>query len=435
MRLSILLIPLFAVGGNGCSSKSKPGSLVGPTALDAGDNRDASVVVGPDLGTSGAPVDLAQRDPAGPWPVTDLTIYGNAQGLGNAIVDANIDDAQNIWAASADTLYLLRPGATTFQAFTAADGLHIGPFTDPYGRPNQTSITAIAGGRANEVFVGYLGYETIGNPYNDTEAQKELGNGDRVSLGSDGKLAIVRYLFRCDYEGGNGCWENRSPRRILYARSGTATGHVFFGFNHGVSHVFQDSFGDHVHPEVWYHGDGGVTEKLGEFYGLAVLPTGDLWMAGRYGVGLQPWNPVPHFLWVDGRFIYAFTTDSGDHSLDVPTGYVENNRGAAVTADGTVWLARLGGGLVSWNPSTRTYATIRRWPGAPSDLLDVQADPDGTLWLVTSGGQLLRFDPASGTGQTWPGVGGVSRIYVDASVTPRAVYASMAGGVAVIRAK
>ena len=67
--------------------------------------------------------------------------------------------------------------------------------------------------------------------------------------------------------------------------------------------------------------------------------------------------------------------------------------------------------------------------------MDVQADPDGTLWLVTSGGALLRFDPASGSVQTWPGVSGVTRIYVDSTVTPRAVYVSMSGGLAVIRAK
>ena len=60
---------------------------------------------------------------------------------------------------------------------------------------------------------------------------------------------------------------------------------------------------------------------------------------------------------------------------------------------------------------------------------------DGTLWLVTSGGALLRFDPSSGALQTWPGVSGVTRIYMDSTVTPRAVYAAMSGGLAVIRAK
>ena len=85
-----------------------------------------------------------------------------------------------IWAATRDTLYVLKPGHTTFQPYTASDGLHIGPFIDPGNNPNTTWITAIAAGHANEVFVGYYGYESD-NPYQDTEAQKELGNADKVT--------------------------------------------------------------------------------------------------------------------------------------------------------------------------------------------------------------------------------------------------------------
>jgi hypothetical protein len=370
--------------------------------------------------------------PAGPWPVADLTFYGSAQGLPGGIVDANPDDGQAIWAATRDALYLLRPGSSTFAKYTAADGLHIQPFTDPYGTHTMTFITAIAGGHDGEVFVGYYGYESA-TPYTDTEAQKELGNGDRVSVDASGAIAIHRYQFRCDYEWANGCWENRSPRRIMYAHSGTAAGRSFWGFNHGVTHVNSDEIGDHVHPEIWYQPKN--TEKLGEFYGIAILPTGDVWMAGRYGVGLQPFNAVAHFAWVDGRFIYAFTTDTADHGLNVPDGYTEDNRGAAVTSDGVLWLARLGGGLVSWDRRTASYSTIRRWSQVPNDLVDVQADPDGTLWLVTLGGTLTRFDPGSGALQTWPGVSGVTRIYVDSTVSPRSVYVAMSSGLAVIRAK
>ena len=462
MRLSALTVAFLVAGGIGCSSKSPPGSPVGTTStgdngdggtMDAGaggsgggdmgtvgGGNDGGVVTGPDMGKIGP----------GPWPLADLTIYGSAQGLGGGILDANPDDGQNIWAANGETLYVLRPGSSTFQAYTAADGLHIGPFTDPYGQANETRITAIAGGAAGQVYVGYYGYETEGNPFLDTEAQKELGNGDDVQLTSAGKLAVTRLLFRCDAERQNGCWENRSPRRIIYSHSGVAAGHSWWGFNHGVTHVLGDDFGDHIHPEVWYTPTSGTTgeEKLGEFYGIAPDAKGNLWMAGRYAVGLQPWNPKPHGSdpsadeWVSGSFIYAFTTDTSDHSLGyesgptyVTRGYTENNRGAAVTPDGRVWFARLGGGLVSWDPATHNYNTIQRYSQVPSDLMDVQADPDGTLWLVTSGGALLRFDPAAGAVQTWPGVSGVTRIYVDTMVTPRAVYVSMSSGLAVIRAK
>jgi hypothetical protein len=382
-----------------------------------------------------AAADMTVVDPAGPWPIADLTLYGSAQGLGAYLVDATPDDGQNIWAATRDTLYLLRPGSTHFATFTAADGLHIQPFTDVYGHANMTSITAIAGGRNSEVFVGYYGYEDSPDPFKDTEAQKELGNADRVTVSSDGKLSLVRYLFRCDYDPGGGCWEDRSPRRMLYAHDGTAAGHLFIGFNHGVSHVFNDTFGDHVHPEVWSMPDNA--QRMGDFYGLALLPSGDLWMAGCCGVGAQRWNPQPHFAWVDGRFLYAFTTNTADHGLIVPMGYREDNRGAAVTPDGTLWLARLNTGLASWNAAAAggNFNQIRTWPQVPSNLLDVQADPDGSLWLVTTGGTLLRFIPASGALTDWPGVSGVTRIYADTRVVPRALYVSMASGLAVIRAK
>ena len=465
MRLSALTVALLVAGGIGCDSSRNPVSP-GPTSTGNGDNgNDAGGTMPADMGAGGSAgmgggggggggggmPDMATGP--GPWPVADITTYGSAQGLGGGILDANPDEAQNIWATNGETLYVLRPGTSTFQAFTATDGLHIGGFTDPYGNASETRITAIAGGAAGQVYVGYYGYESD-DPYHDTLAQKQLGNGDDVKIDGSGKIAsITRLLFQCDAERQNGCWENRSPRRIIYSHTGIAAGHSWWGFNHGVTHVLGDDFGDHVHPEVWYTpsmpGNQGE-EKLGEFYGIAPDAAGNLWMAGKYGVGCQSWNPIPHGppgtdpagdQWVSGRQIWAFTTDTSDHSLGDPQGpyvtrgYVENNRGAAVTPDGKLWLARLGGGLVSWDPATHNYNTIQRYGQVPSDLMDAQADPDGTLWLVTSGGALLRFDPGSGTAQTWPGVAGVTRIYVDTMVTPRAVYVSMSGGLAVIRAK
>jgi hypothetical protein len=465
MRRWVSLIPLFIVIGNGCRSGRSVSSPIVPTVRPSGgDGGDIDMAVAApapvaDMSNGGcgcndlASGDMTTRNPAGPWPTDDLTIYGVAQGLSSAIIDANPDDGQNIWAAARDTLYLLRPGTTTFQAFTVADGLHITPFVDPYHNSTETFMTAIAGGADGQVYVGYQGYETTGNPFLDPESLKELGNGDDVKVGSDGTLGITRLLFRCDAERGAGCWENRSPRRIFYMHQGIAAGHSFWGFNHGVTHVLGDDFGDHVHPEVWWEPKSGPTgiEKIGEFYGIAVDAMGNCWMAGRYGVGLQPWDPKPNGgplsdtstfdEWVSGSFLFAFTTDTSNHTLGFPSGpwvangYAENNRGAAVGPDGILWLARLSGGLVSWDPKSGSYSTIRHWPEVPGDLLDLQADPDGTLWLVNSSAQLLRFDPTTHNLRIWPGVNGVLRIYVDVSVTPRAVYVSKYDGLAVIRAK
>jgi hypothetical protein len=388
---------------------------------------------------STTPPDLAQtlvdfaaapdlRNPAGPWPVADITYYN----LGAAIVDASTDEAHNLWAASRDTLYLLRPGAAP-RKFTAADGLHIAPFANPWGGTSLSRITAIAGARADEVYVGYYGYESPGDRYADTEEQKALGQADRAVLGADGKLTVVRYQFRCNY-GGSRCWENRSARRMVYAKTGVATGHVFMGFDHGVSHVFNDLIGDHAHVQVFYvDADAGTRGmKLGEQWGLYVMPDGQLWTASAYGVGLHGYHPVPPFSWVDAPWTDAFTLYSGNHALEVPTGYREDNRGVGVTPDGTVWFAGLRG-LASWFPTNHNYTNVRKWLNDP--FADLAPDPDGTVWLVTLDGALLRFDPQSGRAISWPGVSGVRRIVLDTTVTPRALYVSMDSGLAVIRAR
>jgi hypothetical protein len=62
---------------------------------------------------------------AGPWPVTDLTLYAAAQSLTGTIIDASPDQAQNIWAVTPDALYVLRLGQTMFTRYSAADGLHV----------------------------------------------------------------------------------------------------------------------------------------------------------------------------------------------------------------------------------------------------------------------------------------------------------------------
>src|SRR5512144_1541243 len=90
---------------------------------------------------------------AGPWPVADITTYNATQSLMGSIIDASPDDAQNIWAVTPDSLYVLHPGQTTFRRYTATDGLHVQTYTDPTtGQQTVSDITATVGGHANEVF-------------------------------------------------------------------------------------------------------------------------------------------------------------------------------------------------------------------------------------------------------------------------------------------
>jgi streptogramin lyase len=170
--------------------------------------------------------------------------------------------------------------------------------------------------------------------------------------------------------------------------------------------------------------------------------------ATGYGIGSFEWNPDPK-AWSPGRFVWAFTTNgpaepynSGEHDLVVPEGYREDNRGAAITPDGTAWWVSLHTGLSSYNHTIARGNTslIQHYTGVTglpaSGLMDIAADPDGTLWIVDNGGRLLRFNPSALSVQVWPGVSSVRRVVVDTTVTPRAVYVSMGGqGLAVIRAR
>jgi len=236
---------------------------------------------------------------------------------------------------------------------------------------------------------------------------------------------------------------------MTFGHSGTAAGHLFIGFDHGVVHVANDTWGDHIHVETeWHYSDGRIVTKQGEQYGLAIFPNGDLLTASGYGVGVQSWNVDPK-AWVLGPFAWAMTTygpaepyNNGEHDLDVPAEYREANRGAAITPDGTSWWVSTTTGLSSYNHSIAQFdfSQVRHYvsvPGLPATgLVDIAADPDGSLWIVDSSGRLLRFDPSASTVQVWPGVSSVRRVVMDTTVTPRAVYVSMGNqGLAVIRAK
>jgi hypothetical protein len=357
--------------------------------------------------------------------------WGSADGLRGPILDVSADEAGNLWAISADTLFLLTPTASRFVAFGNAEGLHVEHFTAFDGSSQVTSLTAIAGGAANQVFVGYLGYESP-DPTVDTLAQRALGNADRVSYDpTSGRIQVVRYQLHCTYDSAH-CWENRSVRRLVYAHSGAAAGHLFLGGNHGADHLRDDAIGDHVHPETQWVMGAQRQEHLGEQRGIAVADDGGLWVASRYGVGQMNWNPDP-VGWVSARFRIAFSTYTADHALDEPWGYTEDNRGAAVASDDTVWLASHNHGLTSWNPHT-SMSTMKHWAttgGLPaSGLADVAADADGSVWLVLDSGALLHFLPSTGTVMTTT-ITDARRVVLDRRSTPRALYVARVGGVSV----
>ncbi len=437
----------------GCGSPTNPVSVLDsgvpsdgapPAEAGASDGATVDLATPPDLSAavdSATPPDLAispdlaippdlapARDLTPPPDLASLVQPGKARflsgpdGLGGPVIDASPDEAGNIWAVSPDALFVLRAGAAKFRRYTDADGLHV-----------WSVITAVAGGGPNQGFVGLEGYESD-FPDMDTMDEKLLGNAEKVTLNQDGTITTLHYdNIHADVSANY--WETRSACRLLYVHDGPNAGHLFMGSNHGITHIFHDGWGDHIHPEVVWEPDNAL--RIGLYYGLAIDPvTNGLWACGRDGCGLQSFNADPR-AWVSGKFIYAFTVFSGDHSLQVPHGFEENFVGAAVTPDDTVWMLSKTYGLASWNPKEDgafSYGKIQQVPvpglGFP---IDVAADTDNTIFVADSN-QVLKYDPQSGTATPLPVPSGdVRRLYVDAQSVPRALYVSTGGGLWIYR--
>jgi hypothetical protein len=285
----------------------------------------------------------------GPWPVSNDTIR-----VGEAVVSVTTDEAQNRWIASAQALYLLRPGETTPRKYGSADGLHLAgnpetycetvlgysfgawdpswasPAPDrptvypvPYpacpvtGAASARGIASIVGGRANEVFVAYYGDEsnTGTNTYSGDKDDpgRHSGKTDWVRVKDDGTLDVVRFDWAAI---GHGMmyWHNRTTHRLLYDHF-VHPGSLYAGTNHGVNYVRVDRWrpqkpraaggpgydewvdvwlsewqGDHLHAEA--HDPTG-SQLLGDWRGLALDADGNLWHAGKWAAGLIAWDDSP----------------------------------------------------------------------------------------------------------------------------------------------
>jgi hypothetical protein len=385
----------------------------------------AVVMLGCGTGTSGStsvPPDLAvvaAPDMDAPLPLMEF--LGGAAGLGTPVVDASPDESGNLWVVTPDALYIRRAGQTDFRRYTNADGLHI-----------YSYITAVQGGAQDEGWVGLEGHDAP-DPNLDPLNIKVEGHAEHVHLQPDGTITSLHYAELHTDVSAN-YWENPSARRLLYAHDGAAAGHLFMGMNHGIDHVFNDTWGDHIHVEVYFPDGSGA---YGEWYGLAVLPDGTLWTCGRMACGLVRWNPSAQ-AWVNAGYEYAFTVFTADHGLMVPMAYREDHVGVAVATDGTVYMLSRDFGLATWLPIAGhyNYGDIRRTtvPNLGTGV-DIVADPDGSLWIADQA-QVLRYDPASGgaTHFDLPS-SDIRRLYMDTHAHPRTLYVSTGDGVAIYRGR
>jgi hypothetical protein len=433
----------------------------------------------------------------GPWPIENA-VYGVAQGIQELpVVAMSTDEAQNRWVATHAALYLFTPGSAAPRRFTAADGLHLMgnpvsycetvagysfgagggyPACPVFGAAVSPGILSLAGGRPNEVFVGYAGELYDPGP-NGVEGDKDdpnrhTGMIDWVRLNADGTLNVVR-LDMAAIAHGMVYWHNRSFYRLVYDHV-VHPGSLYAGSNHGVTYVrldrwrpqrpaasgagfsewvdawLQEWLGDHLHAEAHERRcgpsgtelcSGSTGLLLGEWKGLALDANGDLWHAGKWAAGLISWVDSPAE-WVarnGAAFLEYFTSDDGSLPF-FPPGNVRDGvdmSAVAVTPDGRVWFASEKQGIASWKarePGFQRYSATSL--GLPSDAVkDLVALPDGRLAVAHPTSGVVLWDPATGDVKPVGGLpsGAVTSMELDAMVDPPTLHVATSRGAAALR--
>ncbi|HEX8824783.1 MAG TPA: hypothetical protein VF794_32990, partial [Archangium sp.] len=226
---------------------------------------------------------------AGGW-----TFYGPEHGVPREVYGVTEDEGGNLWVAGGEEgLFLLRPGASTFQRFTMDDGLR------PYGYlpngkapvgPKYLKVIAVAGGPAGTVFVGYEGQADCESNYYRGKGIKnpnvyKSGDADKVTL-TDTGLQVVHY----DISSGPGVIGEEAGGRekvcsILRIVWDKKHGNLWFGANHAFAwgdpnHQANPTCNgqracsgvlEHTHPHITAKDSSGHQFRLTDAYhGIAV---------------------------------------------------------------------------------------------------------------------------------------------------------------------
>ncbi|MDY7231866.1 hypothetical protein [Hyalangium rubrum] len=381
--------------------------------------------------------------------------YGVNEGGPSVVYGVTADEGGNVWVAGGEEgLFLLKPGATSFQRYTMTDGLRpYGYMADgsiPQGLPPYLKVISVAGGPAGTVFVGYegqpgTGYDHCENNWdgpNPIPARYKSGDADKVTLLSDGTLNVVHYDI---FSGPNVVGDEPQGReklcnvlRIAYDKR---TQSVWFGGNHGFARgdaLFEGNpacngqhscagLTEHVHPainayvyshqsedKVKYPDDKSKWRVRGAlltdaYYGVAVDPSGDAWFGGadrstrfRYVSSSGDINKPNYWraqVMSEGKEYawnrYDVWTDTvGEPQMSRPeqrTG--DHVSGIALTRDGSVWMGSFSNGLAQMTPEGVVKQRISAQLADRKGLVSaVAADPlDDSVWAGTYwGGGLSR---------------------------------------------
>ncbi|MBI3182946.1 MAG: WD40 repeat domain-containing protein [Myxococcales bacterium] len=461
---------------------------------DAGATFPTTPDAGPDAGrpdAGAADAGFAFGTP-GPWPIANA-IFNEGHGIAETgVVGFSTDEAQNRWAATAQALYLLRPGEAAFRRFTAADGLHLqsnpvaycdsnfagGDRACPiYGAAVDPGISEIVGGGPNEVFVGYHG--NTDGPGDWSDPHRHTGKLDRVRLRPGGTLEVDRIDLLANLHGAQ-WWHDRTVHRLVFDHF-VHKHDMYVGLNHGVAMLRPDRYrrpnpgewfdsvnveymADHLHARVCFHApcdpQSSGNQRMGGWRGLAIAPDGNLWTAGKWTAAKIRWDPSL-VNWISRGGSASFEAAFGDPYPLPPNadGYINEPvfrpplegdpvhlTAVSVGADGRVWFASgpdgsdgFAYGVASWDGRKFTvYDPIGQLGMSEASVRDLVALPDGRIVLSGHRTGLTLWDPLTGSHQplrapSYLADDRVRRLELDRMVNPPALHVSTERGAAVIR--
>ncbi len=385
---------LWAVG-LGLFLSSCGEGVIGEIQSLPGDPDNPSVE--PPDGTPPSPPVLPPVPPLKPETPSNLEgwqFFGPVHGAPKQVFGVSSDAGGNIWVAGGEEgLFVLQYGSSQFRKFTIAEGLT--PLKDPAKGNTQQPVISVAGAERGSVFVGYRGVHA-GKEEADPAFMVKSGDADKVTLSLGTAISVIHLdIFSPEGTPGlpSGREKIRDIHRILYNRN---TGDVWFGGNHGVA-MYDAKLRkvvEHVHAHILgYLPSGHYTMLSGDWKGIGLDSTGDLWMGGGhrlaknrfatrnrrfYSLQRRPYVDV----WPDEN-----PDEDGSRPDERTDDFVED---LAIGKDGSVWVGSIRNALARL-PVHGDREYLRDGLVNPK-VTALETDPsDGSVWVGSIYGGLTRI--------------------------------------------
>ena len=157
---------------------------------------------------------------------------------------------------------------------------------------------------------------------------------------------------------------------------------------------------------------------------VTVTDDGYMWYGSDYEFGALAWQPRLYEWYFDNDWILPTNVFSAERGA----GLVPGHRRRPPTA--TSGRRRRVGARppVERRPRAQARGLSRRSNVPDVNMNTLVVDPDDTVWIGADGG-LYRYFPATQTWTNYPAAGGgINHIFLDDTVTPRAIYAATPAG-------